>query len=161
MKKIILTLVAACAIAVSANAQFYGSGSVGFDLSSSNGVSSSAWHIAPGFGYNLSEKSSVGLFLVLGGAGGEFEWNFNPYYRYRFASYKNIHFFADGAFKIGQRAKMTEWGIGVVPGISYTLSDRTSIVAHVAYVGLQGIDGSTAFRFNLLKTSTIGVELKF
>ena len=161
MKKFILTLVVACAMAVSANAQFYGSGSVGFDLSSSNGVSSSAWHIAPGFGYSFSEKSSVGLYLELGGAGGSFEWSFNPYYRYRFASVKNISFFADAAFEIGQVEKITEWGIGIAPGISYALSDRMSIVAHVAYLGVQGLDSSTAFRFNILKTSTFGVEFKF
>lgn len=161
MKKLLLAIAAICAITFSANAQFYATGSIGFNLYSADGVSSSSWHIDPGVGYSFSEKSSAGLYLSLGGVSSSFEWSVNPYYRYTFSSVQNIHFFTDAEFSIGQASKTTHWGVGIVPGVSYTLSERLNLVARIGHIGIEGVDGNTAFRLNLLDSSTFGLEFKF
>lgn len=162
MKKFILTLVAACALAFSANAQFYAGGSIGFNLASSEGVSGSAWHIAPGVGYKFTKVSSAGLYFVFeGGTGGGLDWSVRPYYRFTFANVNNIHFFGAAEFKIGQVSKATQWGIGLIPGIAYSISNKFDILAQIGYIGVQGANKNTAFCFNLLKTAAIGVEFKF
>lgn len=161
MKKFILTLIAACTIAFSANAQFYLSGSIGFDLSSADGVSTSSWHIDPGFGFKFTQHSAIGLYMSLGGAGSSFEWSANPYYRYTFGNARNFHFFTEAAFKIGQSSQTLIWGIGLVPGLSYTISKKVNVIARIGYLGVNGVQKHTAFRLNVLQSSTIGFEFSF
>lgn len=162
MKKLILTLVAACALAFSANAQFFGSASLGFTLNSSSGNSASTLYLAPGFGYNFSPKSAAGLYFALDVAGNSTQWSFNPYYRYTFANVKNAHFFAEAIFKIGQAGKdITVWGIGARPGMSYSFTDRFDVVAHVGFIGINSIGGTTVFGLSILQNTDFGVQFKF
>lgn len=161
MKKLFLSLFAAFAIAFSANAQFYGSGSLGINIVGSSDNFSFGCHLDPGFGYCFNEHSSLGLYLSIGGGGGAFSWSVNPYYRYTFASVSNFHFFGEALVSIGQTAATLDWGIGLVPGVAYSLSKKVDIITRVGYLGVKGLKSNTSFRFNLVDGTSIGVQIKF
>lgn len=160
MKKLILTVVAVFAIAFCANAQFYGGAGFGFNLVTSDGHTSSSLHFTPGVGYTFSERSSAGIYLALDIAGGT-QWTINPYYRFTFASVKNAHFFTEAKLKIGQTRGVTMWGLGLVPGLAFSLTDKLDIVARAGYLGLESVGSSTAFGINILQDNEIGVQFKF
>lgn len=164
MKKFILTLVAACALAFSANAQFYAGGSFGFSLATSGGSNATGWHLAPGVGYQFSERSAAGLYVMINSN----SVTANPYYRFTFANVRNIKFFVGGVLTLGGTTGAGSgflWGINAVPGIAYAVNSKFDILAHFGSIGISGSKhgeySSTAFCLNLLETAAFGVEFKF
>lgn len=161
MKKLFLSLFAAFAIAFSANAQFYGSGSLGLMIGGRSETFSVACHIDPGFGYQFNSHSSLGMFFSIGGGAGVFTWSVNPYYRYTFASVSNFHFFGEAQASVGQTAAVFNWGIGLVPGVAYSLSSKVDLITRVGYLGVIGVKNNAAFQFSLVDGTSIGVQFKF
>ncbi|MCQ2171079.1 MAG: hypothetical protein MJY48_05935 [Bacteroidales bacterium] len=160
MKKLIASIFAVCAIAFTANAQFYFSGSLGLNVNGTKDASSANFHIDPGIGYQMSDATAVGIFLSLGGGSG-FEWSLNPYFRYTFADVSDFHFFADARVSLGQISKTFCWGVGILPGFAYSISNSVDIVTHVACLGVKGYGQTTVFRFNLLDGASVGMQFKF
>lgn len=160
MKKLIASIFAVCALAFSANAQFYASGSLGMNISAYEGNSGVTCHLDPGVGYRISEDSSAGLFLSLGANSG-FEWNLNPYFRYAFANVSDFHFFAEARLSFGQLRKSFSWGAGVFPGVSYSISDNIDLVSHLACIGVQGYEKTAVFRLGIVDAATFGIQFKF
>ena len=158
MKKIMMTLAAVC-VAATMNAQGYIGGTLGLgfenklvdnDGKEATGMS---FAIKPELGYNLDEKSSVGIVLGFGvtNNGNEKDVDGNkfmaghkmdkslitfsiaPYYRYKFVQFDKVDIFVDAQVSF-QYSKQDEWnnttfGIGVRPGIAYNASDKISFVA--------------------------------
>ena len=157
MKKIFMTL-AAVAVAATMNAQVYLGGAFGLgfqnklidkDGKDATGVS---FAIKPEIGYNLNEKSSVGIVLGLGitNNGNEMtnyderlkglkadktalQFEVAPYFRYKFVQFDKVDLFFDVMVGLTY-TKYDEWnnttfGVGVRPGIAYTPTDKISLVA--------------------------------
>lgn len=160
MKKLIASIFAVCALAFSANAQFYASGSLGMNMAASGGAGRVTCHIDPGVGYRISEDSSVGIFLSLGANSG-FEWSLNPYFRYSFADVSDFHFFAEARLGFGQQSKSFCWGAGVLPGISYSISDNIDLVSHIACIGVWGAGKAAVFQLSIVDAATFGIQFKF
>lgn len=161
MKKFILTLVAACAVAFSANAQFYGSASAGFRLGGQDGNTNNSWNVAPGFGYKISDRCAVGLFLNLGGQGSAFVWDINPYFRYTFAKVSKVGFFGEANLKFGQVGKAFNWSAGLRPGLYYEFSPKFKVFSRLGFIGVGGVGGSTSFALYILRDTSFGVEFAF
>ena len=167
MKKIFMTL-AAAVIAVSANAQIWVGGEVGFTTDKTtvkqNGISvdekTNNFTLTPEVGYNLSENWAIAIRLGFAhnednGAvkamiesagyptGAKVMTNsfaVNPYVRYTFLKAGNFTAFADGGLGYGfihvsslskDINNINSFGIGINPGITYAVSPKVGLVAHI------------------------------
>lgn len=155
MKKMILAAFVAV-VSLTANAQFWVGGEVGFNATKISGVGPSEkanqFVIAPEIGYKVNDKIDVAVLIGYAHAKNNqlfnYDLNFvngngfeiNPYVRYTFAKAGNFSFFADGGFgyallhESGDKS-YNAWEIAVKPGIAYSLSDKVSLVAHVGAAG--------------------------
>ena len=149
MKK--LMLAAAMMVAtISANAQVYVGGGIGFESSKANKDASSlsAFTIVPEVGYKLDEKWAVGIQLGYGskqtmekeGAGKITTSVFTvaPYARYTFAKSGIASFFVDGGIQftsLGSDSKGSTFGVGLRPGVKFAASDKIDLVARLGYLG--------------------------
>lgn len=158
MKKIMMTLAAVC-VAATMNAQVYVGGTLGLGfenkLTDKDGKDATGmfFQIKPELGYNLDDKSSVGIVLGFGvtnngnkitinGANpfaghktdkSAIQFQVAPYYRYKFLQFDKIDLFVDAMVAL-QYTKMDEWnnttfGIGVRPGVAFNANDKISFVA--------------------------------
>lgn len=184
MKKIILTL-ALMAFAFGANAQFV----IGGNLNVNHGVTThdddynfgtttNNISILPKVGYQLNKDMQVGVQLgwdysytrnYTGGGDDDYtsgantsEIVINPYFRYNFATWKKLTFFAEANLRFGLGLETTthtvvagnetttdngdnyiSLGLGVVPGINYAFSKKFSmdIYINLASLGWSMTDG--------------------
>lgn len=160
MKKIMMTL-AAIAVAATMNAQGYIGGSFGLDFQNklvdqkdpTKDATGMFFQIKPELGYNLDEKSSVGIVLGFGltnngnkmaingvapYAGQKtdktaIQFQIAPYYRYKFLQFEKVDLFIDAMVAL-QYTKLDDWnnttfGIGVRPGVAFNANDKISFVA--------------------------------
>ncbi len=162
MKKIMMTLAAVC-VAATMNAQVYVGGTVGLDFqtkmvdSEGKDATGMTFQIKPELGYNLDEKSSVGIVLGFGltnnsnellkqaananinfGANTKLDktavtFQIAPYYRYKFLQLGKVDLFLDAqvSFQYAKYddLKNTTFGVGVRPGLAFNASDKISLVA--------------------------------
>lgn len=149
MKKII-TLAAMACMAVGAFAQdWYAGGSVGFWRNSSE--NKTIVDILPEIGYNLNDNVAIGSVLGYSYNYNEGEWanlfRIEPYLRYTCLKSGKVKLFVDGGVNFGigwgkAHGEKTDvavtYGIGIKPGVSYSLSDRFSVVAHIGEIGFSG-----------------------
>lgn len=146
MKKLLLFAVMAVA-AITASAQNYIGGSVGFmrDLTEHE----SDLTIAPELGYSFNDHWGLGLVLSYNYKNGtgyvSNGFGFNPYARWTFARVADdkLGFFLDGGFALGfVKPSSTDTGvfynIGFKPGISYTFNEHWSVVSHIGFLGVEG-----------------------
>ncbi len=149
MKKFLVSAVMAV-MALGAFAQdWYAGGAFGFWRNSGDNVTS--FQILPEVGFNLSDNLAIGTTV-----GYDYSYEdgikrslvvFNPYVRYAFFKNGNVSIFCDGGVDLGfGKAKANgqssdtavTYGIGLAPGVAYSLSDNFSIVAHVGFIGYRG-----------------------
>ena len=149
MKKIVMMAVMAVA-ALSANAQTWVGGELGFTSSHVNGAGTSKeFSIKPEVGFGLNEKFDVAIALgytyssdklknQLGG--GKFSTNtfeVSPYVRYKFVKAGNFFAFVDGGLEYatthynGVSKNENEFGVYVQPGIAYSVSNKVTLVSHL------------------------------
>lgn len=163
MKKIFMTL-AAVAVAATMNAQVYLGGALGLGFENklmkqdgSGDATGVSFAIKPEIGYNLNEKSAVGIVLGFGLTNNTNEmlnrndsfgqlvvgnrktdktaiqFEVAPYFRYKFLQFEKVDIFFDA--QVGfTYTKLDEWNnttfaVGVRPGIAYTPTDKISFVA--------------------------------
>ena len=147
MKKIVLVFIVAF-IAISANAQVYVGGTLGFSSvkteTKSTDVKTTTFKILPEIGYELSEDWSIGT--VIGYEYSKTEdlkintFTVAPYARYFFLDSNLVRLFADGGFgfstsKVKGEDALNSWSIGIKPGIAIKLSDNFSLVAKYGFFG--------------------------
>lgn len=148
MKKIVMMAVMAVA-ALSANAQVWIGGGIGFTSSHENGVGTEkTFTIKPEVGYSLSDKFDVAIALgysyssdklvkKLGGSTmyQENAFEISPYVRYKFVKAGNFFAFVDGGLNYatthikGFSTNDNEFGVYVTPGIAYAVSNKVTLVS--------------------------------
>ncbi len=160
MKKIFLTaFMAVCAM--TANAQVWMGGAVGFDVTDYDGADKNefTFRLAPEVGYSLNEKwdiaASLGISTIKNESGikdaNGTSFTINPYARYTFAKAGIASFFVDGGFGYGiyhpkHGDNTNNFYIGVRPGVKVALSEKVCLVSHLGYLGYQWIeDHSNSF----------------
>ena len=99
----------------------------------------------------------------------------NPYVRYKFAKTGDFTFFIDGGFSftrihysnnyLGAENNANQWALGFKPGISYGLTDKVSLVAHVGDLGYsfykRGDQKSNTFDMGLSNNISFGAYVSF
>ena len=171
MKKIFAVALVAM-MAMTANAQIYVGGGIGFQTTSQDGNSDTFFKIMPEIGYNLNEDWAVGVAVGYGESKTTTKVNgvklsdkvkafeIAPYARYTFAKIDMVNLFIDGT--VGYQhtdnagLKNNTFGLGLKPGIAVNLNDKLSFVAHVGFFGYENskddYDGAEA-------VNTFGVNL--
>lgn len=154
MKKIMMVAVMAVA-ALAANAQTWVGGTIGLNtektkFESTDLSSGTSFQIAPEIGYNLNEKFAVAVAVSYGHyanktislAGQNVNGTVNafsiePYLRYTFVKAGNLSVFCDGVLDYstmhmrGVDNNLNGVGIAITPGISFAVSPKVSLVAHI------------------------------
>ncbi|MBO4802883.1 MAG: outer membrane beta-barrel protein [Bacteroidaceae bacterium] len=171
MKKILL--MAAFAVAsLSANAQVWVGGGLGFNTEKAKDADAqTVFNIAPQIGYNLDEKLSLGLELglkVANKAAGDYtDVVAAPFVRYTYAKMGIASLFVDGGFGLGSHKPSgvdasTVWHVGLRPGIAINLSDNLSIISQLGYLGYQHREDWNRFSLNANENAlTLGVYYTF
>ena len=175
MKKILL-IVAIAAASLTASAQTYVGGSVGFWRNSDKNSTNVTIH--PEIGYNLSNKWALGL-----GIGYTYDYTkgrkrhdftIDPYARWSYAKFGSVSLFLDMGFGInpvkykGDDDSQVAWRVGVQPGLQVSLTKKIDFVAHVGFLGYREGDGSNysygkqGFGFNVDGNNLMfGIEYNF
>ena len=182
MKKIFAIALVAM-MTMTANAQVYVGGGIGFQTSSNDGNSETTIKILPEIGYNLNEDWAVGVVVGYGEGkdktkieGTTFTdkvktFTVSPYVRYTAVKLDKVNVFVDGGFgyqniKWGE-VKDNIWQFGLKPGVAINLNDKLSFVSHFGFLGyknekLKGDDESTkSFGFNLGSEVSFGMYYNF
>jgi len=195
MKKIMMTFAAVC-VAATMNAQVYVGGTLGLDFqtkmadqTSGDDATGMTFQIKPELGYNLDEKSSVGIVLGFGISNNSAEvmkqatgisyptntkldknaisFQIAPYYRYKFLQFDKVDLFIDA--QVGfQYTKYDEWnnttfGLGVRPGVAFNASDKVSFVAKLGnglfFESSKDKDADAVSKFGLSANSLAPLEI--
>jgi hypothetical protein len=189
MKKIMMTL-AAVAVAATMNAQVWVGGELTLSGDHTNGseTTTKTFEIAPEIGYNLSDNFAVALKLGYGHASnfdvdvpGVGTMSFknvnsfiiNPYARYTFCKAGNFSAFVDGGLNYttahaqGAENNMNKFGVAVVPGIAYAVSEKVGLVAHFGkglyweHSWLKDMYRNNSYGFNLTNSISFGAYYNF
>lgn len=176
MKKIILSaIVAVCAI--SANAQIWAGGKLGFNATSGDSYKETQTEItiAPEVGYTINDNWDVAAalnFTLQNNMGGRKDNNYTtfeiePYARYTFAEAGIAKFFVDGYVGFGSVKPKgvdatTSFKVGVRPGVKVALSDDVCLVSTLGNLGYKSVkDDYNKFGFNLDNAITFGIYFNF
>ena len=167
MKKIFAIALVAM-MTMTANAQVYVGGGVGFATASNDGNTATNLKFIPEIGYNLNEDWAIGI--ALGYAQNETKVNGNetkvksfqvsPYARYTFARFDKVNLFIDGGVGFQQDdadgLKTNTFTVGLTPGLAVNLNDKLSFVTHFGFLGYTNtkldVDGAKA-------TNAVGFDL--
>lgn len=175
-------LVLLTSISSAASAQVWIGGNLGYNHSESSfdeklgnegpSTTSDNIHIAPEIGYNLNDKFALALSLGYDHDSGKSnQWSVNPYVRYHFAESGKVRFFIDGgllysiAHLNGLDTDIENYGFSFNPGVSYAISNRLGLVAHVGELGYThghteaetGHYSSNNFNFGLTNKLSLGM----
>jgi len=146
MKKFILAALVAVA-SLSANAQVWLGGSVGFGVNSPKvGDSQTTFVIAPTVGYALSDKWEIALEFEYGmktnvpDGDVKDEFRIAPFARFNFAKAGIATFFVDGGFGFGKKnyeggLDTNTFNVGLRPGVKVELSKNIELDAKLGYLG--------------------------
>lgn len=145
MKKFFMIAVMAVA-ALSASAQVYVGGNIGFssDKANSDAKATNKFTIAPEAGYTFSDKMAAGIQLGFttekhGDADAMNTFQVAPYARYTFCKSGAVDLFVDGGiiFEAYGSDSGSSFGVGLRPGIAFNASEKVAIIAKTGYLGYQ------------------------
>lgn len=183
MKKV-LTLAIVALFAVSASAQegsmYLGASGIGFWDEVGTGFSydknsigdkTTAFGIAPEFGYFFADNMAVGIIagfnysktdFEAGGEGKEMYLRINPYLRYFLLQQGNFGLYLQGGVNYVREneSKTNTIGVGIIPGVSYAISPKFTATASFGNLGYEyekvdDADASSKFGLNLNSQSLI------
>lgn len=174
MKKLMM-IAAMMVAAISASAQVYVGGSVGFSTTSYDGESTTSWSVLPEIGYTLDDSWAVGTVIGYGESGDDDDkvktFEISPYVRYTAAKFSKVNVFLDGGVSYvnvdNAGAKAYGFEVGIKPGVAVNLDEKLSFVAHVGFLGYdyakaKGADkGVNSFGFSLDNSLSFGLYYNF
>jgi hypothetical protein len=178
MKKLFITI-AFVAATFFAQAQLFVGGSFGMDYAKNlPGVEKTvSFSIVPTVGYMFAENMGVGADLGYvyskdtyygGGDFKESAFVFAPFFRYVFANLNKFDFYADAKvnLKFGKHGddSATGFGIAVIPGVAYNLTDNIAVIANLnvlrlgfQYEKIEGQDATNAFGLGFNENTPLSI----
>ena len=165
MKKILMMAAFAMA-AVTANAQSWIGGNLGYSVTDQDhGTKTHYLSISPEVGFNITDKWAFAVNLDYEMARAKqqngLEWGtvheitVNPYARYTFAKSGIASFFVDGGIRVGaQKIKDVDdadaiYGFGFQPGVALQISKKVCLVTKLGALGYRHSDDTDQFGFNV------------
>lgn len=152
MKKLVFAIIALAA-SLTASAQVYLGGSLGFQRDFNKNTTD--FVILPEIGYNFNDTWAVGGTIgYLHKYENHFKTNMgeiSPYARWTFFRSDNnlVSLFVDGGVGVGfgstkyrdfDSESLCTWNIGFKPGIAIHPSKNFTVLAHVGFIGYEGAD---------------------
>lgn len=148
MKKF-FAIAAVAMMALTANAQVWVGGNIGFsfDKATKNADETTTVAIQPEIGYNLNEDWAVAIGLGyittnMDGEGGKSDKNstaftVSPYARYNACKMGNVTLFVDGGLEYTtfNNDGGNQISVGLRPGIAVSANEKISFVAHTGWFG--------------------------
>lgn len=150
MKKIIM--IAAIAMAsVTANAQVWVGGALGFNVENNKttDVSTTTFSVIPEIGYNFDENWAAAVDFGftsestdVNGSKAKTSFSVSPFVRYTYAKAGNVSFYLDGGFGITSYNNDggSVFNVGVRPGIAVAASEKISFAASLGWIGYTNYD---------------------
>lgn len=150
-------------------------------IKTSTDLKSNGFSIVPEIGMKLDNKMAIGVALAYANSKSEYnptttykvnEFEIAPYFRYTLATWGNLSLFTDAQFRVltgketiettgaaDVETKVNEWGLFIIPGISYQLNDKFNFVAKLG----SGLGYANTKRENestnvVRKTSDLGLS---
>lgn len=150
-------------------------------IKTSTDLKSNGFSIVPEIGMKLDNKMAIGVALAYANSKSEYnptttykvnEFEIAPYFRYTLATWGNLSLFTDAQFRVltgketiettgaaDVETKINEWGLFIIPGISYQLNDKFNFVAKLG----SGLGYANTKRENestnvVRKTSDLGLS---
>lgn len=157
MKKILM-MAAFVMAAVTANAQSWVGGNLGYNYN--DGTEAHALSISPEVGFNINDKWAFAVNLdytmnkVKNGLTVH-EFTVNPYARYTFAKSGMASFFVDGGIEVGaQKIKDVDdaeaiYGFGFQPGVALQVSKKVCLVTKLGSLGFRHAGDVNRMGFNV------------
>ena len=169
MKKIFMTM-AAMVVAMSASAQVYLGGTVGFGgVKQGKADSKMFYKFVPEIGYSFNKHWDAGISIGYQGVeDGNNTFEVAPYARYTFCNTKLVDLFIEGTIGYGHvggnGADADMFEIGLKPGLKLNLSDHVSFITKVGFLGYQKNDWTDVQKWGVDVDATnvlFGVNYKF
>ena len=175
MKKI-FSVVALAAITLTASAQTWVGGSLGYNYNKTEDADAqNTLTIAPEIGYDLNETWSIAAAI---------EYNFQkqgdlktnlfsikPYARYKFYTVGDVTFFVDGYIEAGfgnvdngiADADLSAFGLGLTPGLAYGFCEKAGLVAHLGDLGYSftKVEDAKTHNFGIGVNNTVSFGIYF
>lgn len=162
-------------LTLTAGAQVYVGGELGFWREWQNGANKTTLNVNPEVGYNLNENWAIGTVIgynYIYQQGAKVNgFGVAPYARYTFAKLGNVNLFVDGTVgfatykvKAANGVKgdaQNAWQFGFKPGVTVNLTEKLSFVAHVGFLGYRDADEREIFGSNGLGFDLDGNALQF
>ena len=150
-------------------------------IKTSTDLKSNGFSIVPEIGMKLDNKMAIGVELGYANSKSEYnptttykvnDFEIAPYFRYTLATWGNLSLFTDAQFRVltgketiettgaaDVETKVNEWGLFIIPGISYQLNDKFNFVAKLG----SGLGYANTKRENestnvVRKTSDLGLS---
>ena len=176
MRNVLFTVALVVATFVSANAQFYAGGSLGFESNSELNPKSSVW-ANPEIGYYINPKFDVGLEFGFATEKQQNDmetsyWIFLPYARYSFYQLGRFEVLVKGSAGFVHAdnftGKSTNYRMNVSPILAYNLTDKIVLFTQLNFMSFTFVltdpefgDTSHHFRFgasnSLVNTGNLSV----
>ena len=176
MRNVLFTVALILATFVSANAQFYAGGSLGFESNSNSNPKSSVW-FSPEIGYYITPKFDVGIDLGFAAEKQQNDmetssWSFLPYARYSFYQLGKFEVIAKGSagftYADTFTGKSTNFRMNISPILACNLTEKIVLFTQLNFLSLTFVltnpefgDTSHQFRFGasnyLVNTGNLSV----
>ena len=175
MKKI-LSMAVLTAVALTASAQTWLGGSLGYNMNKTEDFDAqNTLTIAPEIGYDLNETWSVAAALEYDfqkqGDAKTNMFSIKPYARYKFYTVGDVTFFVDGYVEAGfgnaddgiNDADVSSFGLGVTPGLAYAFCKKAGLVAHLGDLGYKftKFDDTKNHNFGIGVNNTVSFGIYF
>ena len=167
MKKVFLLMMVVALGAVTANAQWYAGGGLGFWNDSD--AKTTVFEIIPEVGYNINSQWAVGTELGFAyQKEGDYKTNaftVSPYARYTYLNAGKVNLFVDGGFSlIKEKDVDAGFRAGLQPGVSIALTEKFSLVSKFGFLGYSDTaiyDGLNGFGLALTNNVSFGFFVNF
>lgn len=142
MKKLLLTAIILLVTTISASAQWFVGGSLDITAGDNSRIS-----IAPEAGFAIDDKLTVAAKVTLN-LKSPSSYILNPYLRYSYFKTNKVNFFIDGGVGIHIKGD-SGWNLAFKPGVSYSINDHWTVLAHVGDVGYYHLKSGHDFRIRV------------
>lgn len=150
----------------------------GFNYTKKGDAKTITFGLAPEVGYFVSDNWAIGLGVAFNYKSFKENsdadninttgWGVNPYARYYACKADKFSFYLQGGFhyasnKVKDQDAKNQWGINIVPGVAYNLSEKFAINATFGKVGYNDYDNDhTSFGIDLnMSTLLFGLTYTF
>jgi hypothetical protein len=140
MKRIVLVLLVLAGFCVNANAQFFATGTLGFNYRND----AFSMKVLPGAGYEFNDRWAVGAEIGVRYAAKHARGLINPYLRFNFWNNEKVFLDLKAASDIDFGKHYTNVFAGLKPSLRYAVNDQLQLAVDMGALGVDINDGEVS-----------------